>query len=378
MRKDIKPYQLAVIGGSTESAVGRVHLVASRMDFRWEPVAGCFSRNKDINMKSAEYYRIKPTHVYDNWMKMLDEERGEIDAVLVASPIPSHYEMVKSALRLGVPVICEKALTDSLNNGEELDDIVKKEKGFLALTYNYTGYPMVRELRNMIQLGSFGKIISFVFEMPQETYLSLNVDGKPLIPQGWRLEDREIPVLYLDLATHMHQMLTYITGRRIEKVIAKEGSYGNYPVVDDVMVLCECEKDLSGLLWFSKAAIGERNGLKVRINGTNKSATWVQTNPEELIVCSSNGERKIMDRKDTSVVIASQQRYNRFKAGHPDGFLEAFANIYFDIADCLKQYKKDGYWESNEIFGSDFAVEGLKLLAAIRRSTKTKKWEIVG
>lgn len=375
MRDKRKPYQLGIIGGSIYSAVGRTHLIASKMDFRWEPVAGCFSRNREINEESASFYGIQENRTYNDWQELLQQEKDSVDAILIVSPIPNHYEMVRRTLELGIPVICEKALTDNVKDAQQIYELEKSNHGFLAITYNYTGYPMVRELRNMIKKGSFGQIISFVVEMPQETFLSVDSEGKPFTPQSWRLQDKEIPTMYLDLATHMHELIAYITDKTPQKVIAIENSYGHYQVIDNVMVLCEYEEGVNGSFWFSKSALGERNGLKIRINGTNQSAVWYQMNPEELVLCSANGVRRIVDRKNQDIVIASQQRYNRFKAGHPDGFLEAFANVYYDIADCLDQYREKGSWESEEVFGAEFAADGLKLLYAIHKSTKTRSWE---
>ena len=188
--------------------------------------------------------------------------------------------------------------------------------------------------------------------MPQEGFIRVDAQGNKPVPQSWRLSDGDIPTLHLDLAVHLHQIVHYLTGQKPEAVVSDQNHYGWFSgVVDNASCLCRYTGDIQGQFWFSKSALGHRNGLRIRIYGDHGSAEWYQANPEELVLSYMDGRREILDRA-AAVEISNQRRYNRFKAGHPAGFVEAFANLYSDIADGLRQYKRTGAWQSSEVFSA--------------------------
>jgi len=371
------PLSLGFIGGSLNSAVGYTHFVSCSMDNQWTLDAGCFSVDAQRNQETAWAYGVSPDHVYDHWQDMLREEKGRLDAIVILTPTPSHYEMVMACLNEGFPVICEKTLTTNSADAEKTLEVRNQKKGFLVVIYNYSGYPMVRELRNMIQKGTLGKILHFQTEMPQEGYIRVDANGNKPVPQTWRLTEGQTPMVYLDLGSHLHQLIHYLVGQKPIEVIADQNSYGWFSeVIDNVTCLCRYSKDVQGQMWFSKSALGHRNGLRLRIYGSKASAEWYQACPEELALVYSDGRRVTMDRA-SSVEVANMQRYNRFKAGHPAGFIEAFSNLYSDIADCLRQYRTTGQWKSEEVFGAELAVEGLKMVEAMNKSAYKKVWQVV-
>jgi predicted dehydrogenase len=369
-----EPLKLAFVGGAPNSAAGYAHYVASRMDGLWQLEAGAFSRNADTNLAAAQTYGVSASRLYPELEALLDKETGSIDAVCILTPTPDHHQMVKKCLQNGMPVICEKALAMTSAEARELGELRERQNGFLAVIYNYSGYPMVREMRAMIRDGVLGEILHFQAEMPQEGFLRTDEKGNKPVPQDWRQKDGPVPTIHLDLAVHLHELMYYLTGEKPLEVVADQASRGWFSVVDNVSCLARYTHEVQGQLWFSKCALGHRNGLRLRIYGSKASAEWCQLNPEEIVLSFADGRRQIFDRA-TAAKVASLPRYTRFKAGHPAGFNEALANLYVDIHAALRRYKATGKQVSDEVFGAHLAVEGLEFLEAIVRSCGSRKWE---
>jgi predicted dehydrogenase len=257
----------------------------------------------------------------------------------------------------------------------EIMEAMHKVNGFLAVTFNYSGYPMLRELRRMIRGGQLGPIQQVHIEMPQEGFARLNREQTPMIPQKWRLSDGVIPTIHLDLGVHVDHLMHFLTEERPLEVIASQKNFGSFHhVIDNVMGLVRYTNDIEGTFWFSKAALGNSNGLRVRVFGENASAEWIQVNPEALFFNDNCGRRTQIDRANIDIHLAHLDRYNRFKSGHPAGFLEAFANIYGDIALELAAKLNSSSIFSDHIFSVEQALEGLILLEAINRSSIERRW----
>lgn len=371
-----KPLSIGFIGGGINSAIGPTHKIAASMDGRWLLSAGCFSQNEEINRKTAEVWGVATKRTYASWRDLLEVERGKLDAVAVITPTPSHSEIVIDALEYGYPVICEKALAISSVEAKKIEQIVEKGKGFLAVIYNYTGYPMVRELKRIIQKGMLGKLNQVQIEMPQEGFARLGKNNQKPIPQAWRLKDHDIPTLSLDLCVHIHHMIDFLCGEKPMDVVASNSNFGFFRgIVDNTMCIAHYTGDLRCQIWFGKTALGHSNGLRVRIYGTKGSAEWIQMHPETIAIIDNMGKKSILTRSSVDVDIADDLRYSRFKAGHPAGFIEAFANHYCDLADSLIEYKKSGSFTSPWVFGVKPAVEGLSMFEAMARSAKNLSWE---
>lgn len=369
--------KVGFIGGGLNSAVGITHRIACQMDRRWVLVAGCFSTHDEINRETASQWGIDPSRCYNDWRMLLEREKNKLDAVCLLTPTPMHAEMAVEALNQGHAVICEKAMAASCREAREICKAVEANKRFLAVTYNYTGYPMLRELRQMILEGRLGTLNFIQIEMPQEGYARLTKEGKPLVPQAWRLKDGEVPTLSLDLGDHLHHIIYFLSGEKPLEVAADQASYGNFKqVVDNVICLARYTGNLRCQIWYSKMALGHRNGLRVRIYGDKGSAEWFQLEPEELIFNDIHGRREVVDRA-SRVAVADQPRYNRFKSGHPAGFIEAFANYYVDLADSLIEFKQKGKYSSPFVFSAEQAKQGLEMLKAIALSAKNNCWQPV-
>lgn len=367
---------LGFIGGSLRSAVGYTHFSACMMDNKWSLVSGCFSRDAECNRDTANAYGVHTDRLYDNWQDMLIAEKDRVDAIAILTPTPSHFEMVTACLRAGIPVICEKDLAATTGEAEQILELRDATHGFVAVTFNYSGYPMVRELRHLIRTGALGEVLHFQAEMPQEGFRRVDAQGNKPTPQAWRLHDGRVPTLHLDLGSHLHHLVHYLTGQNPLEVVSDQGSYGWFRVIDNVTCLCRYSEGIQGQIWFSKSALGQRNGLRLRIYGSEASAEWFQASPEELLLSFADGHRQVVDRAST-VQVTGLRRYNRFKAGHPAGFIEAFANLYWDLAESVRQRRSTGRWVSEEVFGVELSLEGLLMLEAMVLSTTTRQWEPV-
>jgi len=370
-------YNIAFVGGGINSAVGETHKIACQMDGRFKLVAGCFSQRKDVNQETADAWDVSTEHLYSSYVDLLKAEKNNVDAVVVLTPTDSHNEIISAVLQEGYAVISEKSLATSVAEGQAIADCVKKSKGFFCLTYNYTGYPMVRELKQMIADGKLGVIQQVQIEMPQEGFIRLSATGERPRPQEGRLRDSEIPKISLDLGSHLHSLVYFLTGKKPLKIVADEATYGLFPqIVDNVGALVKYEDGIKAQVWISKTALGCRNGLRFRIYGSKGSAEWYQMDPEIIKYCDINGKISLLDRT-SDVRIANLRRYNRFKAGHPAGFIEAFANYYDDIADCLDQFNSSGHYVSEYVFDVNTSLDSLRMMDAATRSAKSGKWEDV-
>jgi predicted dehydrogenase len=366
---------LGFIGGGWNSAVGTTHFIASRMDGLFSVNAGVFSRHAEVNQQTASRWDVAEARTYDTIDKLLDRESGKLDAIVVLTPTPDHTEPVLQALERGFAVICEKALATSIDDALRITRAVEASGGFLAVTYNYTGYPMVRELRRLMQEGRLGRITQVHVEMPQEGFARFGPDGKPASPQAWRLRDGLIPTISLDLGVHLHNLVQFLTGERPLEVVATHGSHGHFPdVVDNVTCMARYSGGMDGSFWFSKSAIGHRNGLRLRVYGSKGSAEWFQMAPEDLHLHDVHGQLNVIDRASVDARLSAEARYTRFKAGHPAGFIEAFANLYDDIAHSLAAHRAGQPSASEFVFGAPDALDGLLALEAMARSAETRAW----
>lgn len=370
-----KALSLGFIGGGWNSAVGTTHFIAARMDGLFSIDAGAFSRDAGTNAQTAENWGIAKDRLYADGSALLTAEQGRLDAVVVLTPTPDHADLVLRAIELGYPVICEKALAASTGDARRIVAASSTGNAFLAVTYNYTGYPMLRELRRLLRDGHIGEITQVHAEMPQEGFARLGRDGKPVLPQPWRLHDGAIPTISLDLGVHLHHLVDFLTDAQPREVLAMHGSHGHFrDVVDNVTCLARYDNGMDCTYWYSKSAIGHRNGLRLRIYGTRGSVEWFQMEPEQLLLHDARGQRTILDRACVDATLAAEARYNRFKAGHPAGFMEAFANLYVDIAEALAARREGRPVSSKFVFTGRHALDGLLMLEAMAISARDRSW----
>ncbi len=378
MKQSGEKISVAFLGGSKTSAVGTAHFAAIEMDNKYKLVAGCFSKNRENNLNSSLFYDVPVSRTYDSLEHLIEHEKDNLDAIVILTPTDQHAIQVVQCIESGIPVICEKALGVNLNEINKIKNALDRQHTFLTVIYNYLGFPMIKELRQLIINGSLGKINHIQIEMPQEGYIRVDKGGNPIVPQQWRLKDYKIPTLSLDLGVHLHMFVKYLTDETPLNVVAKSESMGNFStIIDNINCIVEYTNNISCHMWYSKIAIGERNGLKIRIYGQEGAAEWIQEYPEILNIADIKGRRWKIDRGNMDVEICNHPRYSRFKVGHPAGFIEAFANYYLDIAEELNKYKNNQIFEFKECFGLEEATEGIQLLEAVQRSSQSNNWEKV-
>jgi len=337
----VKCRDIAFVGGGIGSAIGNVHRISSQMDGNFQLVGGCFSRSPNANAETGSRWGLSETRIYRDLFELIDSERERVSTVAVLTPVFSHASIISVLLEEGFNVISEKPLVSSLDEARHLMAVAERSASQLYVTFNYTGYPMIRELRARILRGDFGQVRQMRLTMQQESYVKRDPEGNPIPPQVWRREDRSIPTVSLDLGMHVVHLQQFLLPQKPRSVTSRLASFGNFnDVVDDVDVMYACEEGLFVHGWWSKSAAGYTNGLSVELFGTEGSAKWVQLDPETLRLRGTGGSEQIIHRGTNDCIVAGLSRYNRFKAGHPDGFIEAFANTYADIAMRLDDPKK--------------------------------------
>ena len=324
--------RLGFVGGGLNSVVGYTHFVASQMDGLFEVAAGCFSRDAEKNIETGRLDGLSPDRIYSDLGVMLSGNSGKLDAICILTPTPDHAEMVIQCLSAGFHVICEKALATSQEECKAILEVQQRTKRFLGVTFNYAGYPMVREMRQMVLSGRLGAVQQVFCEMPQESFAREGAS-----PQAWRKVDYRIPCVSLDLGVHVYHLATYTAGiDDPSNTFVKTASFASVKkVVDTVALLSDFDADVLVSMMWGKAVLGPRNGLRIRIFCENGSLEWCQGNPESLMYATSDGVLRVLDRACPDLLIANERRYNRFKAGHPAGFIEAFANLYADFHSAL-------------------------------------------
>ena len=372
MKKINKPLKLGFVGGGINSAIGQTHFSASQLDGKWKVVSGIFSENKKINKKTANMWNISRDRVYDNLKNFIKNEKNKLDAVVVIVPIPVHFKIIYELLKNKIPVISEKTLVSNIDEAKKILKICKKNNNFLNITYNYCGYPMVRDLKDKIKSGEFGTLQQIHIEMPQDGYINIS-KGKEKIKK-WRLKDKKIPTILLDLASHLYSLCYFLTKKKPKKIFSNFSNFSKFKVIDNTSMQLEFEKGLQGFFWASKVAFGNRNSLKIRVFGSKGSAEWNHSMPEELKISSKGGIYTALDRASKKSE-SQNKRYNRFKVGHPSGFIEAFSNLYFDIAEALTKYKKYGRYENPYIFNQHYEWESMEVLNKATLSAKNKSWQ---
>jgi predicted dehydrogenase len=372
------PLKLAFIGGGETSAVGYVHFAASQLDNNFHVVAGAFCRSDEANKSTAQRWNIASDRTYNCWKTLITAEKNNVDAFVILTPTPDHLAMLTTLLDLNLPIICEKSLVVGPKEIAVLKKHYQANKHFLAVTFNYSGYAMVRELKHKIAQGELGEIQKIHLEMPQEGFRRPpDIAGKTAKPQAWRLCDGELPTICLDLGVHLHHLSSFLLALEPSETIAEFANHSQYPqLVDDIQMLLKYPNNIKGSMWMSKTAIGHRNGLQIRVYGDKGSAKWLQLNPDELELSFNDGRREILDRA-SNCEYAGEFKYNRMKPGHPTGFVEAFANLYRDIAISLHAFKEKKTIQSPYVFGVEHAADGLNLFTAAKKSTQTGQWQTI-
>lgn len=366
--------RMGMVGGGPGSFIGSVHRRAANLDGLYELVCGCFSRDREKNAAAGSGLFIAPGRVYGSWQEMFraEKERGDgMEVVAVTTPNATHFPIAMAALEAGFDVVCDKPMTMTLAEALELRDRVRSSGRLFALTHNYTAYPMVREARRMVGRGELGEIRKVVVEYPQG-WLSDAVTGDN--KQGkWRTDPAQagISCCMADIGSHAENLAEFVTGLRITELCADLTSFvPGRPLDDDGSVLLRFNNGAKGVLMASQISVGEENPLRIRVYGTRQSLEWMQENPETLTLRSNSDDRRVLRRGWAG----RGKDFIRIPAGHPEGFLEAFANLYTDMARAIDAREK-GEKYTPEFPTVEDGVRGMAFIEAVVRSSRSDaKW----
>jgi len=330
--------RLAIIGGGPGSFIGPMHRQAARLDDRYEIVTGVLSSNSDISKKAALELGMSPDRLYLTVAEMLDTEvsrKAGIDVVAIMTPNDSHYEYSIAALGRGFDVICDKPMTNTLEEAELLHKKVQETGLVFCLTHNYTGYPMVRQAKAMIQDGQLGTIRLIQVEYVQGG----KADESKAMPEvmTWKYDPiRGGPSRVMgDIGTHAHNLTRFITGLEVEEVSAEIGAIVPGRLIDDFAgALLRFDNGARGSFWVTQAAAGVENCLRIRVSGSQGSLEWMQEFPQALTFKPLRGPSQNRTPNGPGTLPLSA-RSTRLVAGHPEGFPDGFANIYTDAAEAI-------------------------------------------
>ncbi|TIU58970.1 MAG: Gfo/Idh/MocA family oxidoreductase [Mesorhizobium sp.] len=326
--------RLGMVGGGGSSSIGPSHASAARLDGRWELVAGVFSRNPERTRQVARDLFIDPQRAYADHTEMAarEAERPDgIDAVTICTFNETHYEIADAFLAKGIHVICDKPLVVNREHARALSARVAETGRLLAITYTYSGYPMVRMARDMIAGGRLGQVLSVQVEYAHQ--YQTQAFGK----KEWQHDQTKAGALGVvaSLGTHAFHLAEYVSGLRVEALAADLASLRN-PLDDHVNMLLRFEGGARGALWTTSIAHGCPNGLALRVFGSDAAITWHQEHPEQLTFTAS-GQQPVVFARGGAGVSAGAKAASRIPAGHPEGYLEAFANIYSAVARAISE-----------------------------------------
>ncbi len=326
--------RLGMIGGGPGAFIGAVHRLAAEMDREFTLVAGAFSSDPSKSAQAGRELGLDPARVYGSWEAMAAKEASlpattRIDAVAIVTPNHLHAAPALEFLRRGFHVICDKPLTTDSQTANAIAAAVEKSGKIFALTHNYTGYPMVREMREIVRSGRIGAVRKVYAEYLQG-WLATPLERTGQKQAGWRTDPaRSGPGGSLgDIGTHAFQLAEHVTGLRTGRVYGKTTSFvAGRAVDDDAMVLLEYEGGANGVLCCSQVCVGRENGLRLRVFGETGGVSWDQEHPNDLTVWSADGAPQLR-RSGNAYLGPAAQSLGRIPPGHPEGYLEAFANVY--------------------------------------------------
>ncbi|OUS37228.1 oxidoreductase [Rhodobacterales bacterium 56_14_T64] len=337
-----KPIRLGMVGGGNDAFIGAVHRIASRIDGQFQLTAGALSSTPEKSMASGAALGLDPDRTYEDFKAMAIREarlKDGIEAVAIVTPNHMHYPVAREFLKRGIHVICDKPLTSTLADAKKLVKAAESSDALFILTHNYTGYPMVRQAREMIANGDLGDIRVVQAEYPQD-WLTEPEDNKQA---EWRTDPARSGAggSVGDIGTHAFNLLSFVTGLQTEVLSADLQSFVPGRRLDDnAHVMLRFEGGARGMLWCSQVAPGNENGLRLRVYGAKGGLEWEQEDPNKLWYTPFGEAKRLITRGGAGAGEAAN-RVSRTPGGHPEGYLEGFANIYSEAALAIRA-KQEG------------------------------------
>ena len=370
--------KIGFIGGGPNSFIGYTHRLAARFDNRFDFVAGVFSKNKKKTITFGKSLGLDQSRCYNDYKTMAkkESERSDgVEAIGIMTPSGDHYKIAKEFIKNNIHIICDKPLTANVKDAIALEKLVNKKNIVFALTHNYSAYPMLREAKELVTKNKIGKIKVINVEYPQGYTVAVKKkDEKSTLK--WRL-DKEMcgpSMILAEIGTHAYHLMRYVTGLEVKEVSAEVNSLSDEISVDDnAFMVVRMNNKARGSIWVSSAATGGENGLKIRVYGTKGAVEWLQDDPNILKYTELDKSTKIITRASNAVSNLSIKS-SRVAAGHPEGFFEAFANIYTEFAYAIQNNKKKNNSKLVHPTVND-GVKGIKFISAAKKSSnQNSKW----
>ena len=373
--------RIGMVGGGKDAFIGGVHRIALRLDGNYELVAGSFSSNFDNSKETGKDLGLAEDRIYETYQEMAEKESARSDGihvVAIVTPNHLHVPIAKIFAEKGMHIICDKPLALSTKEAIELKNIVENKKIIFALTHNYTGYPMVRHARSLIQKGDLGSIRVVQAEYPQD-WLTTKAEDSGLKQAEWRTDPKRSGDggCIGDIGTHAFNLIRFITGLEVDELSADIHTFVKGRLLDDnAQIMLRFKGGAKGAIWSSQVAVGNENNLKIRVFGENGGLEWRQEDPNYLYYTKFGHPTHKITRGSGS---ASEEANNvtRIPPGHPEGYLEGFANIYSDVYKRLfAQTNQQNYDQSNDCYPTIYdGVEGMRFIETVLESNNNNsKW----
>ena len=371
--------RLGMVGGGQGAFIGGVHRMAARLDDRFVLVAGALSSTPEKSAASAAEIGLDPARSYGSYEEMATAEKARadgIEAVAIVTPNHMHFPVAKTFLEAGFHVICDKPMTTTLAEARELAEIATASSKVFVLTHNYTGYPMIRQARAMVAAGDLGAIRMIVAEYAQD-WLATRAEDTGSKQAGWRVDPAKAGAggAIGDIGTHAHNLACFVTGLRVETLSADLSSFVDGRRLDDnASMLLRFEprngKVAKGMLWASQVAVGNENGLTLRVYGETGGLEWGQEEPNKLWHTPLGEPKRLLTRNGAGAGPAATA-VSRIPAGHPEGYLEGFATIYAEAAELIRANDAGaGAPEGIALPSIEDGVDGLAFIEACVKSSK--------
>ncbi len=370
--------RMGMVGGGPGSFIGIIHFNGAVLDGQVELVCGAFSSDPEKSLATGKSYYLPEERIYGSYQEMIEKERKlaegkRMDFLCIATPNHVHFGPAKMALENGFHVVSDKPLTFTTEEAQELAGLVEKTGLIFAVTHAYTGYPLVKEAREMIRNGALGKIRKVVSEYPQG-WLSEPIEREEQTQASWRTDPKRSGKSGCmgDIGTHALNLAEYVTGLKVSELCADlsvmvEGR----PLDDDGNVLVRFDNGARGIIYASQISAGEENGLRIRVYGEKGGIEWVQAEPNRMEVKWT--DRPMEVKKPGNPYLSALSQYNtRMPPGHPEGLIEAFANIYRNVATCI-QCRLAGIEPPPEAFDFPDVYDGLRGMQFIDKLIESNK-----
>lgn len=373
--------RMGMVGGGRGAFIGKVHRMAAQLGGKVELVCGAFSSDPEKSRASGADLFLPEDRVYPSFQEMMTKEAAlpadiKMDFVTIVTPNNVHYPAAVAALEAGFHVACDKPMTISLDEARRLERKVEETGLVFCLTHNYTGYPMVKEARELFRTGALGKIRKVSVEYAQGGAAARAYFSPGQKPTSWRSDPARAgsAQTMADIGTHAENLMEYVTGLKIESLCADLTSFASDGRDDDGNVLLRFKDGARGVLWASGVALGEENDLAIRAYGSKGAIEWHQVEPNTLIVRWIDKPREIR-RTGTGFAGKSASANTWLPQGHPEGFIEAFANIYRNFTAAVTDFIEGRKAEEHDFPTVHDGVRGMAFLEAVLKSSgATDKW----